>query len=44
MLERSMDEAVSIFHNVVEAEQQNGGPHQKQPLAENENPASMSNR
>ena len=39
-----MDEAVHIFKSVVEAEQQNGESQQKQPLAENENPASRSNQ
>ena len=34
---------MSTFHNVVGAEQQNGGPQKKQPLAKNENPASRSN-
>ena len=34
-LERSMKESVSTFQSVVEAEQQNGGPQQKQPLSEN---------
>ena len=32
-LERSMEEAVSIFQSVVEAEQLNGGTQQKWPLA-----------
>ena len=36
--------AVSTFQSVVEAEQRNGGPQQKQPLAENKNPASRSNQ
>ena len=39
-----MEEAVSTFHSVVESDQVNGGPQQKQPLAENENPASRSNQ
>ena len=39
-----MEEAVSIFHSVLEAEQWNSRPHQKQPLEENENPASSSNQ
>ena len=43
-LERSMEEAVYIFQNVVEAEHQNGGGQKKQPLAEKENPASRSNQ
>ena len=34
-LYRNMREAVSKFQSVVEAEQQNGGPQQKIPLAEN---------
>ena len=34
-LESSMKEAVSTFQSVVEADKQNGGPHQKTPLAEN---------
>ena len=42
-LERSMEEAVSTFQSVVEAEQLNVGPQQKQPQAENENPARRSN-
>ena len=32
-LERSMEEAVSTFESVVEAEQQNGGPQKKLTLA-----------
>ena len=43
-LERIMEEAVSKFQSVIEAEQRNGGPQQKWPLAENENPASKSNQ
>ena len=43
-LESSMEEAVSTFHSLVELIQQNGGPQQKLPLAENENPASRSNQ
>ena len=39
-----MEEAVSTFQSLVEAEQRNGGPQKKRPLAENENPASMSNQ
>ena len=35
-LERSMEEAVSTFQSVVEAEQRNDIPHQKRPLGENE--------
>ena len=31
-----MDKAMSTLHNVVEAEQRNGGPQQKPPLEENE--------
>ena len=42
-LDRSMEESVSTFQSVVEADQQNVGPQQKRPLAENENPASRSN-
>ena len=34
-LERSMEEAVSTFQSVVEAEQLNGGTQQKRPLAQN---------
>ena len=30
---------MSTLQSVVEAEQQNGGPHQKRPLVENEKPA-----
>ena len=41
-LGRSMEESVSIFKSVVEAEQQNGGTQRKK-LAENEDPASRSN-
>ena len=33
-----------IFQSVVETEQWNGGPYQKHPLEENENPVSMSNQ
>ena len=44
MLGRSMEEAISTFQIMVEAEQQNDGPQQKRPLAENENPASRSNQ
>ena len=39
-----MEEAVSKFQILVEAEQRNGGPQQKQPLSENENRASRSNQ
>ena len=39
-----MKEYVSTFQSVVEAEQQNGEPQQKLPLAENKNPASRSNQ
>ena len=39
-----MEEAVFTFQIVVEAEQQNGGPQQKRPLAETENSASRSNQ
>ena len=39
-----MEEAVSKFQSVVEAEKWNSEPQQKRPLAENENPASMSNK
>ena len=39
-----MEEAVSTFQSVVEAEQLNGGPQQKRPLAENQKPASRSNQ
>ena len=34
-MESSMEEAVFTFQSVAEAEQQNGGPQQKRPLAEN---------
>ena len=37
-----MEESVYKFQSVVEAEQQNSGPHQKRALAENENPARRS--
>ena len=43
-LERSMEEAVSTFQSVVEAEQQNCEPQQKRPLEENKTPASRSTR
>ena len=43
-LERSTEESVYTFQSVVEAEQRNGGPQQKLPLAENENTASRSNQ
>ena len=43
-LERSMEEAVSKFKIVVEAEQWKVGPQQKQPLAENKPPARRSNQ
>ena len=39
-----MEESVSTFQSVVEAEKQNGGPQQKLPLTENENPAIRSNQ
>ena len=39
-----MEEAVSTFQSVVEAEQQNDGPYQKRPLIENENPTRNSNQ
>ena len=38
-----MEKSVPKFQSVVEAEQLNVGPQQKQPLAENENPARRSN-
>ena len=43
-LERSMEEAVSTFQSVVEAEQGNGGPQEKQPRAERKNPPAGQNR
>ena len=43
-LKRSTEEFVSTFKSVVEAEQRNGGPWQKRPLAENENPTSRSDQ
>ena len=43
-LESSMEEAVSTFQSVVEAEQQNIEPQKKLPLVENENSASRSNQ
>ena len=43
-MERSIYESVSTFKSVVEAEKRNGGPQKEQPLAEKENPASMSNQ
>ena len=36
-LERSMEESLSTFQSVVEAEKWNGGPQEKQPLEENGN-------
>ena len=39
-----MEESVSKFKSVVEVEQQNSGPQQKIPLAENENPTIRSNQ
>ena len=39
-----MEGAVNKFQSVVEADQQNGEPKDKRPLAENENPASRSNK
>ena len=39
-----MEEAVSTFQSVVDSEQQNGGPQQKLPLAENTNPSNRSNQ
>ena len=39
-----MEEYVSIFMSVVEAEQRNGGPQQKRPSADNENPSSRSKK
>ena len=35
---------MSTLHNVVEEEQQNGGPKENRPLTENENPASKSKK
>ena len=43
-LDRSTEEAVSTFQNMVELEQRNGGPQQKLPLAENTNPYNRSNQ
>ena len=39
-----MEESVSTFQSVTEAEQRKGGPQKKRPLAENENPSSRSNQ
>ena len=39
-----MEESVPTFQSVVEAEQRNGGPQKKRPLAKNENPNSRSNQ
>ena len=44
ILDRSMNESVTTFQSVVEAEQQNFGPQEKQPLAESENPARRINQ
>ena len=35
---------MSILKSVIEAEQRNGGPQEKRPLAKNENSASRSNQ
>ena len=43
-MDRSMEEAVSKFQSVVEAEKWNDGPQQKIPLAENEKTDSRSNQ
>ena len=43
-LDRGMEEAVTTFQSVVEADQRNGGPQKKRPLEENENPAIRSNK
>ena len=39
-----MEEAVSMFQSLVEADQRNGRPYQKRTLAENKNPDSRSNQ
>ena len=39
-----MEESVSTFKSVVEAEQRNGGPQKKRPMAENKPPARNSNQ
>ena len=39
-----MEEAVSTFQSMVEAEKRNGVPQQKQPLAEKETPSRRSNQ
>ena len=39
-----MEEALSMFQSLVEAEQRNGRPYQKRTLAENKNPDSRSNQ
>ena len=43
-LDRGIEEAVTTFQSVVEADQRNGGPQKKRPLEENENPAIRSNK
>ena len=43
-LEKRMEEAVSTFKSVAEADKWNGGPHQDNPLIENENLTRRSNK
>ena len=43
-LEISIEEDVSIFQSVVEADQGNGGPQKNRNLAENENNTRRSNK
>ena len=43
-LEKRMEEAVSTFKSVDEADKWNGGPHQYNPLIENENLTRRSNK
>ena len=43
-LESSIDEGVSTFQSVVEADQGNGGPQKNRNLAENENNTRRSNK
>ena len=43
-MDRIIEEAVSTFQSVVEAYQRNGRPQKNRNLAENVNPAGMSNK
>ena len=43
-LERGMEEAVHTFQSMVKTEQRIGGPQQKRPILENENPSRILNK